>query len=150
MEKISIDDIGTASAGIFGTSVLVDGMGGNENAGGFPISDIFGREVFVEPSIPKGNEFHTTLFGECNDVFWSPISTLIEGIDDRFPRINFHNPIEHFGMVDLRNKMVEEGGVDFVGSLDKGRELFTDIFFVGEFGVSHNIDIGVFLEDLEK
>ncbi len=46
--------------------------------------------------------------------------------------------------------MVEEGGINLVGGFDEGRELFADIFFIGEFSVGDDVDVGVILEDSEE
>ncbi len=46
--------------------------------------------------------------------------------------------------------MVEKGEIDSAGGFNEGRELFADVFFVGEFGVGDDVDVGIFSENLKE
>lgn len=117
-------------------------MGGDFEAGGFPeISDVGG-----EICIPHCDQFNTGGFRESEDIFWGPVGVLVKSIDDGLPGVDFHNPVEHFWLVDLDDKTVEEAEISGTCGGDEGGELLLDVLLINVFGVGDNVDVGIFLE----
>ena len=126
---------------------VVDGMGGDFDAGRLPGVSNF----WSEPVVPHGDEFYSRFFAKGENVFWSPDTFVgIEGIDDGFPGIDFHDPLEHFWFINLNDEAIEQRRVNGVGSFDKGVELLVDISFAINLGVSDDINIGILLEETEE
>lgn len=122
-------------------------MGAKIEPGRFPLLSEFGSDTVA----PEGNELDAGLFREFNDAFWCPIIPVgIESVDDGFPGIDRHDLLEHFWFIDLDDKAVEETGVVASRGLDEGRELLFDVKFVVEFCVGEDINVGVFLHELEE
>lgn len=120
-------------------------MSGDFDAGRLPeVGDVSG-----EPGIPHGDEFDTRSLRESQDTFWRPVWVAVECIDDGFPGVNIHNIAQHFRSIDLDNEAIEETGVDSISCINEGGELLTNIFFVKEFSVGYDINVGIFLEDFE-
>ena len=145
-EKVGIDDADAEGAeGLVGVEV-VDGVGGDLNAGRLPeLHDVGG-----DPIIPHSDEFDARGGGEVENVFWGPIGVAVESEEDGAPRVDGHDPVEHLGMIDLDDEAIEEGGVDGGGGGDEGFELAADGGLVDGFGISDDIKIGILLHEAEE
>lgn len=145
-QKVSINDVGATGARGLSAIEVVKGVGGDFDVGRFPeISDVGG-----EICIPHCNQFNTGGFRESEDIFWSPVGVLVKSIDDGLPGVDFHNPVEHFGFVDLDDKTVKEAKIGGVCGGDEGGKLSFDVLLINVFSVGDNVDVGIFSEQLEE
>ena len=61
--------------------------------------------------------------------------------------MDFHNPIKHFGMIDLNNEVIEEGFIDRFREFDNRIKLRLHSRFIGVFAVGNDIDVGIGLHE---
>lgn len=102
-EEVGVDDADTEFAeGLVGVEV-VDGVGGDLNAGRLPEL----HNVGGDPVVPHGDELDAGGGGEVQDVFWGPVGVIIEGKNDGAPGVDGHNPAQHGGVVDLDDETVK-------------------------------------------
>lgn len=122
-------------------------MGEDGEVGIFPGVD----DGLIDPVADDGDDFDAGFCGESEDVFWGPgISDGVKGIEDGFPGVGCHNPVEHFGVVDLDDEAVEERFVDGFGEFDEIVKLGLYSRFVGVFAIGDDVDVGVGLHKIEE
>ncbi len=125
---------------------IVDGEGGDGEAGGVPGVG----SVVVDPIATGGDDFDAGFEGKIADVFDGPVGVLVESVDDGVPGVECHDPVEHFGVIDLDDKAVEDGGVAGLSVVDNLGKFFFDIWLVGVFGVGDDINVGVFKHKIDE
>ena len=129
-----------------GLSKIIDRVGGDFDAGGFPEVEGF----LVDEGAPHRDKLDAGLLGEFEDVFWGPFRVGVERINNGFPGVDVHNPGKHFGAVDLGNETVEEFFVVFLGGGKEFGELKGDVGLIKIFSIGDDIDVRVFLQELEE
>lgn len=114
-EEIGVEMSDAERVETFDVVEVVDGVEKNGKVGVFPGID----DGLINPVPDYGNDFDAGFFGKGKDVFWGPcVADDIESVEDGFPGVDFHNPIKHFGMVNLDDKTVKEGFVDGFSEFD--------------------------------
>ncbi len=72
--------------------------------GGLPSFD----QIRSNTVTPESDELHARGLTEVDDVFGCPVFPIsIESVNDRFPRMDRHDPFKHFGFIDLNNEAIE-------------------------------------------
>lgn len=144
-EIIGVEMSNTEGTETLNVVEVVDGVGDDGEIGVFPCVD----DGLVDPASDYGDDFDAGFFGKSEDVFWCPsIPDGVKGIEDGFPRVDFHNPVEHFGVVNLDDESIEEGFVDGFGEFDNHIKLRLYSRFIGVFAVGNDVDVGVGLHEV--
>lgn len=126
---------------------IVNGVGDDGEFGGFPVVD----DGLVDPAADDSDDFDTGFFGEGEDVLWGPsIPDSIKGVEDGFPRVDFHDPVEHLGVVNLDDEAVEDRFVDRFSEFDETIKLGLYSRFIGVFTVGDDVDIGMGLHEAQE
>ncbi len=146
-EKVGVDeaDAEVSEAGFFGG--VVDSVGGDFKVGGSEeIGDFWG-----EPGAPDSDELDARRFSEGDDVFWGPVGVGIKSVDDGFPRVDLHNPVEHGLVVDLDDEAVKDFGVvNGICVVDEFGELMGGVGLVGIAGVGDEVGVGELDEEVDE
>lgn len=109
-----------------------------------------GGGLFKEEGIVICDHFNARCASKFDDVFGGPVCVLIERVDDRFPGIKLHYPVEHFGVVDLDDETVENGGILRLSIINNLVEFGLGIGLVGVFGICDDVDVRICNHEVDE
>ncbi len=121
---------------------VVDGEGGDGQI--VIVPKFSGVGLLAEFITISGNNFDAGCLGEFDDVFWCPVRVLIESVNDGFPGVDIHNPVEHFGVVNLNDEAVEDCRIVFFSISDNLIEFGINVSLVSIFRIGDEINIWIF------